>query len=46
MSDDAEEADRVRDASHVRNYTEDEWRSLLREAGLRVEEVTYLQPVS
>jgi ubiquinone/menaquinone biosynthesis C-methylase UbiE len=35
----AEEADRVRDPSHVRNYTEEEWRGFFEEAGLRVEEV-------
>jgi SAM-dependent methyltransferase len=35
----AEEADRLRDPSHVRNYSESEWRGLLEDAGLRVEEV-------
>ena len=39
MSDEAEEADRVRDPSHVRNYTEDEWRGLFEQAGLTVEDV-------
>ena len=34
-----EEADRLRDPSHVRNYTEEEWRGFLAEAGLRVREV-------
>jgi SAM-dependent methyltransferase len=34
-----EEAERVRDPSHVRNYTEDEWRDLFAAAGLAVEEV-------
>jgi SAM-dependent methyltransferase len=34
-----EEADRVRDPSHVRNCSESEWRSFLAEAGLRVDEV-------
>jgi ubiquinone/menaquinone biosynthesis C-methylase UbiE len=38
----AEEADRVRDPSHVRNYTEKEWRELLESAGLRIEEVRRL----
>jgi SAM-dependent methyltransferase len=33
-----EEADRVRDPSHVRNYTEDEWRGLFEASGLRVAE--------
>jgi ubiquinone/menaquinone biosynthesis C-methylase UbiE len=35
----AEEADRVRDPSHVRNYTEQEWRELFEAAGLRIDEV-------
>ena len=39
ISDRAEEAERVRDPSHVRNYSEDEWRALLDDAGLRVEDV-------
>jgi SAM-dependent methyltransferase len=34
-----EEAERLRDPTHVRNYTEDEWRELLTEAGLEVEQV-------
>jgi SAM-dependent methyltransferase len=41
MSDEAEEADRRRDPSHVRNYTEDEWRTMLEEAGLTAEEVRH-----
>ena len=41
-----EEADRVRDPSHVRNYTEAEWRSFFAEAGLEVEQAhTYVHPV-
>ena len=32
-----EEAQRVRDPSHVRSYSEDEWRSLVDDAGLDVE---------
>jgi len=39
MSDGAEEADRLRDSSHVRNYTEQEWRAMLEQAGVDVEEV-------
>jgi SAM-dependent methyltransferase len=35
----AEEADRIRDPSHVRNYSESEWRSLFSEARLRVADV-------
>jgi SAM-dependent methyltransferase len=41
MSDAAEEADRLRDPSHVRNYTEQEWRDLFQQAGLTVEEVQH-----
>jgi SAM-dependent methyltransferase len=32
-----EEADRLRDPTHVRNYSEDEWRELFAQAGLTVE---------
>ena len=39
MSDEAEEADRLRDPSHVRNYTEAQWRSMFDDAGLDVEDV-------
>jgi SAM-dependent methyltransferase len=42
IDDAAEEADRVRDPSHVRNYSEDEWRRLFADAGLRVEELRHL----
>jgi len=46
VSEAAEEADRVRDPSHVRNYAEAEWGELFRGAGLEVEEVdTYVHPV-
>jgi ubiquinone/menaquinone biosynthesis C-methylase UbiE len=38
----AEEADLVRDPSHVRNYTEKEWRELVESAGLRIDEVRRL----
>jgi ubiquinone/menaquinone biosynthesis C-methylase UbiE len=43
LDDRAEEADRVRDPSHVRNQTEDEWRALFELAGLWVEEVRRLE---
>ena len=33
-----EEAERVRDPTHVRNYSEDEWRGFFEEAGLEVEQ--------
>jgi SAM-dependent methyltransferase len=39
MGEDAEEAEKLRDPSHVRNYTEAEWRELFAGAGLEVEEV-------
>jgi SAM-dependent methyltransferase len=38
LSDAAEEAERLRDPSHVRNYGEAEWRGFLDGAGLRVED--------
>jgi SAM-dependent methyltransferase len=38
-SDRQEEAERLRDPTHVRNYTEAEWRAFLGAAGLEVEEV-------
>jgi SAM-dependent methyltransferase len=34
-----EQAEKLRDPTHVRNYTEDEWRELLTDAGLEVEQV-------
>jgi SAM-dependent methyltransferase len=39
----AEEADHVRDPSHVRKYREDEWRALFADAGLRVTDVRRLE---
>jgi SAM-dependent methyltransferase len=38
-SDRHEEAERLRDPTHVRNYSEREWRSFLEEAGLEVEQI-------
>jgi SAM-dependent methyltransferase len=38
-SEQVEEAERLHDPTHVRSYSEAEWRSYLEEAGLRVEEV-------
>jgi SAM-dependent methyltransferase len=38
MGADSEEAERIRDPSHVRNYSEEEWRGFLSDAGLVVEE--------
>ena len=42
MGETVEEAEALRDPSHVRNYTEAEWRGLLDEAGLSVAEVELL----
>jgi SAM-dependent methyltransferase len=38
-SDEVEEAELLHDPTHVRSYSEREWRSFLEDAGLRVEEV-------
>ena len=38
MGDEVEEAEALRDPSHVRNYTEAEWRAFLGDAGLAVRE--------
>jgi SAM-dependent methyltransferase len=43
LSEAAEEAERTRDPSHVRNYSELEWRSFLEDAGLRVEQVEFFE---
>jgi SAM-dependent methyltransferase len=37
-SDAHEQAEKLRDPTHVRNYTEDEWVAFVREAGLEVEQ--------
>ena len=42
MGDDAEEAETLRDPSHVRNYSETEWRLFLEEAALDVVDVRRL----
>jgi ubiquinone/menaquinone biosynthesis C-methylase UbiE len=39
VSDQVEEAEKLRDPTHVRSYSEGEWRSFLEAAGLEVEEV-------
>ncbi len=43
MGDDIEEAESRRDPSHVRNYTEAEWRGFVEESGLRIEELRLLE---
>jgi hypothetical protein len=42
LDEQAEEADKVRDPSHVRNYSEPEWRDFFEAAGLRIEDVRRL----
>jgi SAM-dependent methyltransferase len=39
VSEQVEEAERLRDPTHVRSYTEAEWRGMLEAAGLEVDEV-------
>jgi ubiquinone/menaquinone biosynthesis C-methylase UbiE len=41
MGEEAERAERLRDPSHVRNYTAAEWRALVDEAGLGIDEVRF-----
>ena len=43
MGDAAEEAERLRDPSHVRSYTEGEWREIVVGAGLSIEDVRFTQ---
>jgi SAM-dependent methyltransferase len=43
MSETVEEAEKLRDPSHVRNYSEAEWRSFLEPAGLEVEDVRFFE---
>ena len=43
MGDDAEEAEKLRDPSHVRNYTEAEWRAFVEDAGLRIDDVRHFE---
>jgi SAM-dependent methyltransferase len=41
MGDDVEAAEKLRDPSHVRNYTEAEWRAFVDEAGLVADDVRF-----
>ena len=43
MGEDVEEAEKLRDPSHVRNYGEAEWRSFVEAAGFRVAEVQHFE---
>lgn len=38
-----EEAEKLRDPTHVRSYSEEEWRGLLEESGLAVEQVAFFE---
>jgi hypothetical protein len=38
-----EEAERLRDPTHVRCYSEEEWKELLAEAGLDVEQIEHFE---
>jgi SAM-dependent methyltransferase len=42
-SEEHEEAEKLRDPTHVRSYSEQEWRDLLASAGLAVERVEYFE---
>ncbi len=39
----AEEAHKIRDPSHVRSFSEDEWREMFEEVGLAVEAVEFFE---
>lgn len=43
MGDDVEVAEKLRDPSHVRNYSETEWRSLVVDTGLGIDDVRFFE---
>lgn len=43
MGDDVERAEKLRDPSHVRNYTDAEWRGFVTDAGLGIDEVRFFE---
>lgn len=43
MGEAVEEAERLRDPSHVRNYTDAEWRAIVQEAGLGLDDVRFYE---
>jgi SAM-dependent methyltransferase len=43
MGDDVEAAEKLRDPSHVRNYTDAEWRLLVADTGLGIDEVRFFE---
>jgi ubiquinone/menaquinone biosynthesis C-methylase UbiE len=45
LSEQQEAAERLRDPTHVRSYSEDEWRELLEQAGLEVEQVEHYEKI-
>jgi SAM-dependent methyltransferase len=42
-SEEHEQAEKLRDPTHVRSYSEEEWRALLEDAGVEVERVEYFE---
>ena len=45
LSEQQEAAERLRDPTHVRSYSEEEWRGLLEEAGLEVEQIEHYEKI-
>jgi SAM-dependent methyltransferase len=43
MGEEAEDAERLRDPSHVRNYSDAEWRELVADAGLGIDDVRFIK---
>jgi SAM-dependent methyltransferase len=43
LSEEQEQAEKLRDPSHVRSYSEEEWRDMLTSAGLEVERVEFFE---
>ena len=43
VSEDVEQAERLRDPTHVRSYTEGEWRAFFGGAGLDVREIAFVE---
>ncbi|HEY3182826.1 MAG TPA: class I SAM-dependent methyltransferase [Gaiellaceae bacterium] len=44
-SEEHEEAEKLRDPTHVRSYSEEEWRDMLVDAGLEIEQVLYFEKI-
>ena len=43
ISEEHEQAEKLRDPSHVRSYSEEEWREMLEDAGIEIERVEYFE---